>query len=407
MKIKFDTRDKKPKLKALLALTAAAAVLIGALVWIDAKRFAAEACFVMAAYALGMILALLWAFQEQIHYNPYSYNTIFYFGFALFAISVMITHFALGFRVAKQPEVYSGYEFLHALLSSAKNYMLVSSPFLLVFSIALCVSNISLIRHEGKRPVNLLGILLSFLLMAGQLFLFRFDFMVSGSQREVMIHDLFANLFAAIYLYFECMLIGVIVADAIAARHEPEKNKDFLIILGCGLQKDGTPTPLLRGRIERALAFYERQKAETGKELTFVTSGGQGPDEAVSESASMKRYLIERGIPEERILEEDRSTDTLENMRFSKEKIWEIDPTAKIAFSTTNYHVFRSGLFARRVKMRAVGMGAETKWYFWPNAAVREFVGLLTRHRGKQALILSSMVAAYIVLTLLSYTQIR
>ncbi len=107
MKIRFDTRDKKPKLKALPALTAAAAVLIGFLVWIDAKRFAAEACFVMAAYALGMILALLWAFREQIHYNPYSYNTIFYFGFALFALSVMITHFALGFRVAKQPEFYS------------------------------------------------------------------------------------------------------------------------------------------------------------------------------------------------------------------------------------------------------------------------------------------------------------
>ena len=171
------------------------------------------------------------------------------------------------------------------------------------------------------------------------------------------------------------------------------------------MNKDGTPTPLLRGRCDAAIDFYQKQLKVTGKELTFVTSGGQGPDETVSESASMKRYLMERGIPEERILEEDRSTDTLENMRFSKEKIWEIDPTAKIAFSTTNYHVFRSGLFARRVKMRAVGMGAETKWYFWPNAAVREFVGLLTRHRGKQALILSSMVAAYIVLTLLSYTQ--
>ena len=82
---------------------------------------------------------------------------------------------------------------------------------------------------------------------------------------------------------------------------------------------------------------------------------------------------------------------------------WEIDPGAKIAFSTTNYHVFRSGLFARRVKMRAVGMGAKTKWYFWPNAAVREFAGLLTKHRIKQALILSGMVLIYVVLTLLAY----
>ena len=81
----------------------------------------------------------------------------------------------------------------------------------------------------------------------------------------------------------------------------------------------------------------------------------------------------------------------------------EADPNAKVAFSTTNFHVFRSGLLARRVKMRAEGMGAKTKWYFWPNAAVREFVGLLTRHRFKQAAILLSLVAAYIALTLLSY----
>ena len=70
MAIQFDTRDKKPKLKSLLALSAAAAVVIGILVWTDPRQNAAAACFVMAAYALGMILALLWAFREQIRYNP-------------------------------------------------------------------------------------------------------------------------------------------------------------------------------------------------------------------------------------------------------------------------------------------------------------------------------------------------
>ena len=199
------------------------------------------------------------------------------------------------------------------------------------------------------------------------------------------------------------MLIGTMVADAIAARHEPEKDKDFLIVLGCGLKPDGTPTPLLQGRLDRALDFYQRQLSETGKALTFIPSGGQGPDEVISESAAMKRYLTAHGVPEDRIIEEDRSTDTFENMKFSKEKIGERKPDAKIAFATTNYHVFRSGLFARRVKMRAVGMGAKTKWYFWPNAAVREFIGLLTKHKGKQALILGSMVAIHVALTLLAY----
>ena len=402
--IEFDTRNKKPKLYNLLVLTLASAVAIGIFLAAEPSGNAGAVCAAVAAYCFFAVLILLYSFREQIRYNPYSYNTIFYFGFALFALSIMITHIILAARIFRSPETYTANAIIHSLLGSAKNYMLLSFPFLIIFSSALCVSNISLIRHEGKRPVNLLGIVLSVLILAGEVFIFTFDYAVSGSQTEVMLHDLAANAFAAVYLYFECMLIGTIVADVIAARHEPEKDKDFIIILGCGLKKDGSPTPLLRGRLDRALAFYKNQKEKTGKEATFVTSGGQGPDEAISESAAMKRYLTEHGVPDEKIIEEDRSADTFENMKFSKEKIFALDPAAKIAFSTTNYHVFRGGLFARRVKMRAVGMGAKTKWYFWPNAAVREFAGLLTKHRVKQAVILGSIVVLYVVLTLTAYS---
>ena len=401
--IRFDTRNRKPKLYDLLLLTAAAAALIGVFALLDEQKYNFAICVVMGIYYLAVIIRLATAFVGQLRYNPYSYNTIYYAGFALFVLFVLILHVVLMVRMQRWPEVYTAEAILYLALGSAKNYMLLTFPFLLIFSVALCVSNVALIRHEGKRLVNLLGILLSFLLIGGVVFVFFFDQYASGSQFEVMMHDLVTNLFAAVYIYFECMLIGAIAANAIAARYEPEPDKDFLIILGCGIRKDGTPTPLLCGRIDRALTFAEKQKARTGKEPVFVTSGGQGPDEVISESAAMKRYLMQQGVPEERIIEEDRSTDTAENMRFSKEKILARDPDGKIAFSTTNYHVFRSGLYARRVKMRAVGMGAKTKWYFWPNAAVREFVGLLTEHRLKQALVFGSMIVFYVVLTLLVY----
>ena len=400
--MKFDTRNKKPKLWNVAALSAATAAVLALLLSRGPERHGAAVSLILALYFLAVLVLLLAAFFKQLQYNPYSYNTIFYMGFALFLLHVLVLHVGLTVQLLRSPAQDAPRQILWALQNSARYYILITGPFLLIFSLALCVSNISLIRHEGFRPVNALGILLSFLLVGGELFLYFHDLSFSGGRREFLLHELFGNLFAAVYLYFECMILGIIVADAIAARYEPEPDKDFLIILGCGLRKDGTPSPLLRGRIERALAFAEKQAAETGKELVFVTSGGQGPDELISESASMARYLLERGVPEDRILREDRSTDTFENMKFSKEKIWQRDPGGKVAFATTNYHVFRSGLYARRVKMRAVGMGAKTKWYFWPNAAVREFVGLLTEHKLKQVLIFGGLVSVYVVLTLLA-----
>lgn len=399
----FDTRDKKPKLYVLAALTALWAAIVVVLILTDRERSAPPVFISTAIYALCAVVALLWAFREQIRYNPYSYNTIFYAGFALFALSVAITHAILSVRVAGDENYRAAEQIIPSLLGSAKDYIFFSSPFLLAFSAALCVSNISLIRHEGRRFVNLLGIILSFLIVGGEAFIFFFDMYASGSQTEVMIHDVITNLFAAIYLYFECMIIGAIVADAIAARSEPPADRGFVIILGCGLKKDGSPTPLLRQRVDRAVEFYEKQKAVTGKELTFVASGGKGDDEVCAESAAIRRYLVERGVPERLIIEEDRSRNTFENMKFSKEKIDALDPGAKIAFSTSNYHVFRSGFFARRLKMRAIGMGARTKWYFWPNAAVREFVGLLSAHRLKQVIVIGSMIAFYTALTLVLY----
>ncbi len=401
--LKFDTLDKKPKLYGILAATVLAGAVIAVLIWRGAEKHTVWISGLTIVYLLSTAVQLVIAFFRQIRWNPYSYNTIFYMGFALFLLAVTGFQISLFIRQIRYPEVYTARQSLYVLLNSAKTFMLITFPFVLVFSAALGISNLALIRHEGKSFSHLLGILLALLLVGGIVVLFFYDYYASGSQFEVMMHDLAANVFAAAYLYFECMVIGTVTAGAITARYEPEPDKDYIIILGCRLQPDGTPTPLLRGRIERALSFAEKQKALNGKEAVFVTSGGKGADEPISESASMKQYLLKKGIPESRIMEEDRSANTYENMLFSREKIWEIDPGAKIAFSTTNYHVFRSGLWARRVKMRAVGMGARTRWYYWPNAAVREFAGLLSAHRLKQSLIFGGMILFYGVLTIAAY----
>lgn len=394
----------KPKIWNIAILSLVVVVLLSFLT--TREHIAIPAVIlVICGYLAVVIVFLLWALVGQLQYNPYSYNTIYYTGFALFLLSVLIAQIAAGFQVRQLQltDEQALRNMFFDLLNSAKTYMLLSAPFLTLFSVGLCLSNLSLIRHEGKRPVNLLGILLSVLMLGGILFLFFSDRYATGSMLEVMRHDILVNLFAALYLYYECMLIGTVIANMIVVRHEPEKDQDFLIVLGCGLRLDGTPTPLLAGRINRALAFYRAQIEETGRVPTIITSGGQGLNEIISESASMKAYLMERGVPEEHILEEDRSASTYENMQFSGEIIRRQNPNARVVFSTTNYHVFRSGLMARRVKLQAEGIGAKTRWYFWPNAAVREFVGLLTEHRLKQGLILGGTILIYCIGTVLLY----
>lgn len=410
----FDTSTTKPRINAVMTLLILACTLVTAAAVFEqpegqhlAATSLAALTATLAVIFTCVVVVLLRLLVGQLRYNPYSYNTIYYVGFALFFLSVALTHWIEVWGAATHPDQFNALTLLSQFLGSAKAYMLLSTPFIVLFSSALCVSNVALIRHEGFRFVNVLGILLSFCLVGGIAFLWVTDYYASGSRLEVMLHDTATNLFAVAYLYVECMVIGTIVTNAIVARHDPPKDRDYVIVLGCGMRPDGTPTPLLAGRCDRALEFDRAQHEAGGPELTFVTSGGKGPDEPVSESACMRRYLEEHGVEPGRIIEEGQSTSTYENMRFSKERIAEDAgdvATPKVAFSTTNYHVFRSGLFARHVKMRAQGMGAHTKWWFWPNAAVREFVGILTEHRGKQAAILGAMAAVYVALTVLMYS---
>jgi uncharacterized SAM-binding protein YcdF (DUF218 family) len=401
--LKFYTRDKKPKVYSIAMLTATAALLLFAVVHTAPELLLSYGNLILTAYFAGIVIILLNAFQKQLQYNPYSYNTIFYPGFALFICSLLGTHAYITVQCFRDPDSYRAAQMLFTLVHSAKNYMFLTTPFLLLLSLSLFISNIALIRHEGRRFVNVLGILLSVMILTGEVLVALLDVWSSFSGLGNLLQNMVVNLLAAFYLYFECMIIGSVIADLIAARYHADPDRDYLLVLGCGLKKDGTPTPLLRGRLDLALKFDEEQQAAAGKKAVFIVSGGQGPDEVCSEAASMRDYLLRQGIPEERILSEDRSTDTTENMRFSSRLLGEAAKDAAIAFFTTNYHVFRAGLKSRQAGMHAVGMGAPTKWYFWPNAAVREFVGLLTEHRGKQALLLTGIAVVYAVLTVLVY----
>ncbi len=404
---RFDTRNKKPKLWSLLILSAVTALILALVLIIFGNSHASVAVCesLLCAYLTAALIILAVSFVHQMQYNPYSYNSIYYSGFFVFTAFVLISDIVIFIYTVLHPDQYQSWrDIAGILMDSAKNFMSVTLPFMTVFAAGLLISNISLIRHEGKRFVNILGMILAVMIIAGEALLIFIDRMsMNGALAGSVTLDIICNIYAALFFYFECMLIGIIISSVIVIGYRMPYDRGYMIILGCGIRKDGTPTPILKGRIDRALGFRNDQLEKTGKDLVFVASGGKGPDEVISESECIRNYLITQGVPEDSVIMEDRSTDTMQNMKFSKEKIGYDANKDKVAFCTTNYHLFRSGLLSRRVKMRAAGICSVTRWYFWPNAAVREFVGLLVSHKLKQFIIIMSLILFYTVLTILIY----
>ena len=357
----------------------------------------------MAAFTLFWLLVsavMTWHFLQMKGPSFYAYTTIFYAGFAIFTLVTGLVTLVVTVRHILHPERFSMFDGYSAINSASVHFMILTTPAILAFAAAMMISNIALLRHERIRLRNFLGILISLLLVAGNAIgwmLFSSD--VSGSEMEVRIRNTLNNTYATVFAYFECMLAGSVICGVKAARHQPTLDRDFIVILGCWFRKDGSLPPLLRGRANRAISFWREQKESTGKEAVFLPSGGQGRDETMPEAEAIRRYLLSQGVPESAILPETRSANTYQNMAFSKEIIQDVRPDGRTVFATTNYHVFRSGIWAAQAGLTAEGIGGKTKWWFWPNAFMRECIGLL-QQRWKQEVVL--LVLLLVIFGLLS-----
>lgn len=125
-----------------------------------------------------------------------------------------------------------------------------------------------------------------------------------------------------------------------------ESGLDYVIVLGAQVRADG-PSRTLRLRLDKA-AEYALQNPET----TLILSGGQGGREPETEAQAMERYLVEKGVPKERLLLENRSESTLENLAYSRLLI-EKQP-AKVGILTSNFHLYRARKIAEKQGMTEV-----------------------------------------------------
>lgn len=180
-------------------------------------------------------------------------------------------------------------------------------------------------------------------------------------------------------LGFVLWLLSFIVVEVIIAVNSgtsPDSDDaDYLVVLGAGLF-GSTPSPTLKSRLDRAVEY-----ARTNPDTVIVVSGGQGPGEDIPESEAMRKYLVDRGIEPERILEENISTSTTENLRFSFliiDSLRKNDESPKIAVLSNEYHLFRAGYIAVREGKNVSLVAARTPYlYLKITYYVREYFALL------------------------------
>lgn len=190
------------------------------------------------------------------------------------------------------------------------------------------------------------------------------------------------NYITGIAIYVLFTFANFLTVTLLYQFNKPRLNQDFIIVLGAGLINGRRVTPLLAKRIDKALQFYERQKAKTGTPPKIIMSGGKGDDEHLSEAEAMGNYAFENGLAPADLLLENQSRDTTQNMAFSKKIIdsFHLEKPHTI-FTSNNFHIFRASIDARHAGLKADGIGAKTTFYYLPNAYLREFAAMIEMNK--------------------------
>jgi len=244
-----------------------------------------------------------------------------------------------------------------------------------ILSIATFFNSKVLLEKEGRKVRNLLLAvfgLVFFIMMIWYVFV-----IFTNIEHEIW-HILFFYAFLifgyTMFLYTSVMAYATIYLFT-PIFYEP----NYIIALGSGLIGDKVP-PLLASRLDEAVKQYKKY----GERPYIIVSGGQGSDEKVSEAYAMKKYIVDvHQIPTQKILMEDQSTNTEQNLAFSKEIMDKHAQGKKYRslFVTNNFHVFRASIYAKKARLDAQGVGSKTALYYLPNAFTREFIGLLEMYK--------------------------
>ena len=151
-----------------------------------------------------------------------------------------------------------------------------------------------------------------------------------------------------------------------------EYDEKTVIVLGCGINGEDVSVVLAK-RLDKAIESLDKNP-----DAVVIVSGGQGPQEVVSEAYAMRKYLVSKGIDANKIIMEEKSTSTITNFRYSHDIMKQKGlPTDSVAFVTSSFHVYRAASYARSEGLDVTHMGADITWYTVPLNYCREMMAVI------------------------------
>ena len=296
------------------------------------------------------IFALLFYREPRSLFNAYLLTfTLIMMGIVLAGLTIVSLERFIGYK----PAIISFY------------ILLLAVPFSIFASTAYLIFNgRQMLQLEGLRLANLLSLLYGLAIVGLALL----HFFAPRSFLAILISLADLLLFYGTFLYLSYIIYAFFL-NLFPVKKEPQT----IIILGAGLFGDKVP-PLLAQRLDKGLAIYEKFNHRP----IIIVSGGQGDDELISEAEAMARYLIDKGVPANSILLENKSRTTLENLIFSKEiMLAQGLEQDRVVLVTNSFHALRAGIYMKQVGLKGRSIGSRTAFYFLPSAWIRETAGLI------------------------------
>lgn len=149
-------------------------------------------------------------------------------------------------------------------------------------------------------------------------------------------------------------------------------DEDAVIVLGTGVRGEQV-SQTLAYRLDKAVEYSEKNP-----KAVIIVSGGQGPQEDITEALAMERYLLAKGVAKERIIKEEASTSTYENYLYSKKILDEMfDSVYTTAVITNGFHIFRAVKLAEKLGLDVTHCHAKIEWYSVPINYTRECLAVV------------------------------